>query len=190
MKLNPNSVRLCLISIGIMALINICIIYYAIKNRQTKLNLISKFEEVVKLKNNYKDFIQQSIRISQVSPGDVERSFPSLQKYKSDMPCFVVFIPSHACRACVSTFFSEVKKANINFDNFFLISEVDDQRLKRLWISYGYDMNKFVPDKYEIFKKSQIKEKIVIMKVQGNVWNCNFLLYELFLGEIFEDFIK
>jgi hypothetical protein len=84
-------------------------------------------------------------------------------------------------------FFKE--KSDVNFNNFRFIS--DDQIFKkRLWIYYGFDKNKHMSDKYDILKKSNIKEKIGIIKFQVNILYNTFLLYDSFLDDIFEEFIN
>jgi len=173
-----------------MVIINVYLVFRASFSQRTIRNISHKLSEVTIKKNEYQNYIQQSFSLFRVPVNDVEKSFAEIVCHRTQKPCYIVFIPSHACKACVSTFFSEIKTTDISSENLYLISEVDDQMLKRLWMSHGFDKSKFVSDKYDIFKKSGIKDKLVLMKLCDDFRQHDFLQYDLFLGELLKKFIN
>lgn len=190
MRYNSIFFKIILAFTGIMIIVNIYLMYHVRITQRVISNISNELSEVINSRNEYRNYIQQSFNLFRVPVDDVQKSFTEIICYHSPKPYYIVFIPSHACKACISTFFSEIKTTDINFENLYLISEFDDQIFKRLWMSYGYDKNKIVLDKYNIFKKSDINDKIVIMKFSGDMSHYDFLQYDLFLGKLLQDFIN
>jgi hypothetical protein len=147
-------------------------------------------KEVSIRRNEFKEHIRQSFGLFHVPISELEKNFNGIINFQNQQPNYIIFIPSHACQACISALFSEITENNVNPENLYLISELDDQILKRLWISYGCNKNKFVVDRYNIFTKSGIKDKVVLMKCVENLFHNDFLQYDLFLGDLLRVYIN
>jgi hypothetical protein len=173
-----------------MILANIYLIYHLVFIQSAFSNISKELNEVIKSRNEFRYHLKQNFNLFKIPISDVEKSFTEANCSCGSKPCYIVFIPSHACKACISTFFSEIKTTQITAENIFLISELNDQVLQRLWMSYGYNKEKFIFDTFNIFEKSGINDKIVIMKFIGDMCHYDFLQYEIFLGKLLQDFIN
>lgn len=190
MRYNSIFLKITLVFTGIIIIVNIYLIYHLVFIQRAFSNISNELNEAIKSRNEFRYYINQSFNLIRIPISDVEKSFTEANCSHCPTPCYIVFIPSQACKACISTFFSEIKTTQITAENIFLISELNDQVLQRLWMSYGYNKEKFIFDTFNIFEKSGINDKIVIMKFIGDMCHYDFLQYEIFLGKLLQDFIN
>lgn len=173
----------------IMIVFNLYLVYQKMNDRKSIEKLGFDLYAVKKQNYEYKLFIHDNIRLFHIPIKNISKRFEILKEYKRN-PSYIILIPTHACKACVTIFFSEMEKIKLQPENFFLISELNDPILKRQWISYGYDRKKFSIDEYGIFNNSGITNKIVIIKLKGDLTHYDFFQYEIFLSDLLLDFLN
>jgi len=151
-----------------------------------------KSEDLIELtfqRNEFRGYIQENFNSFKVPVDKVKSNIEEQTFIDYNQLNYVVFIPSGACQSCVSTFFSEIKTTNsVNYNNLYYVSEFDDQIAKRLWVSNRFDANKFIPDKYNIFKTAEFGNKVVLLKIYKEFERYDFLQYELFLDDLVNEF--
>lgn len=189
MKSSFVLIKILLAFLGVLVSINIYLLLMIHINKKDIQKANQDLKEMSTRANEFKEHVRQSFELFHLPIVDIEKNFNGIINFENQQPIYIIFIPSNACQACISALFSEITENNIYSENLYLISELNDQMLKRLWISYGYNKNKFVADKYNIFTKSGVKDKVVLMKCKGNLFHYDFLLYDLFLEDLLGDYI-